>query len=68
MHKTFNVLHQTVIFLVFLPFALLAENHINLKIGEEVTLKDVYFVMARMEKVGTGKRRQSSLLFPYPIY
>ncbi|MEC9219865.1 MAG: cytochrome c, partial [SAR324 cluster bacterium] len=39
MNKTFNVLHQTVIFLVFLPFALLAENHINLKIGEEVYIE-----------------------------
>jgi len=39
MNKTLNVLHQTVLFLVFLPFALLAENHINLKIGEEVYIE-----------------------------
>ena len=39
MNKTLNVLHQTVLFLVFLPFALLAENHINLKNGEEVYIE-----------------------------
>jgi len=39
MNKILNVLHQTVLVLVFLPFALLAENHINLKIGEEVYIE-----------------------------